>query len=46
MRNRQLFLVTMGFALSFSVWGLISGLASFLILAAALWRRPRLGLPG
>jgi MFS transporter, NNP family, nitrate/nitrite transporter len=27
MRNRQLFLVTLGFALSFSVWGLISGLA-------------------
>ncbi|HEX8917561.1 MAG TPA: MFS transporter [Chloroflexota bacterium] len=27
MRNRQLFLVTMAFAISFSVWGLISALA-------------------
>ncbi len=26
MRNRQLFLTTMAFAISFSVWGLISGL--------------------
>jgi NNP family nitrate/nitrite transporter-like MFS transporter len=26
-RNRQLFLVTMAFAISFSVWGLISALA-------------------